>query len=236
MGTVFPEGSYLLVLGMHDAVPVVLEELERAGDAVVLIAEVEPSALPAHVHFIKGDPTSEDVVARGRPSGAVHILIAGEDDGDVLMTAVLVRQDAPQVPVSVLVGSRRFIPVLQDLGVKQVLSPDDLVGHTVAKGLEAPHAGELLLHLVRGEEHRLVEVRVGADEGSRPLSAVRMARRELILGVVRGTSVSLGVGNDPEVLPGDLLLVVEPSRRSRPGPGGGDQGPSLPAAAKARGS
>ncbi len=213
MGTRFPEGSYVLILGMHPAVPVVLEELGAAGEAVIVVADVDPSSVPHHVHLIRGDPTFEAVLARARPAGASRILISAEDDGDVLVTAVLVRQEAPGVPVTALVSSRRLIPALKDLGVLQVLSPDDLTGHTVAKGLEAPHAGELLMHLVRGEEHRLVERRVEADEPTRLLSALRGELHELVLGVVRGSFVSLGVADDPEVGPGDLLLVVEPNGR-----------------------
>jgi voltage-gated potassium channel len=226
MGEHFPEGAYVLVLGTHPAVSVVLQELEYAGDAAVLIADVDPSTVPRHVHFIRGDPTSEDVLARGRPERAARVLIASEDDGDVLLSAVLLHQEAPEVPATALVSSRRLIPALKDLGVLQVLSPDDLTGHAVAKGLEAPHAGELLMHLVRGEEHRLVEHRIEAAEPRRLLSSVRAERHELVLGVVQGSSVSLGVTDDPEVGPGDFLLLIEPNgnhghRRHGPHPGKG---------------
>jgi voltage-gated potassium channel len=213
MGVGFPaaEGSYVLVLGMHPAVRVVLEELGHASEAVVLVADVDPSAVPPHVHLVHADPTTEGGIQRGRPGGAVHILIAGTDDGDVLVSAVLARQEAPGVPVTALVGSRRLIPALKDLGVLQVLSPDDLTGHAVAKSLEAPHAGDLLMHLLRSEEHKLVEHRIDDGATVRPLSDVRSERRGLVLGVVRGSSVSMGVSDDPEVRPGDLLLVVEPN-------------------------
>ncbi len=207
----FPEGSYLLVLGMTAAVSVVLQELEHAGDTAVLIADVEPSAVPRHVHFIRGDPTSEDTLALGRPRDAAKVLIAAENDGDVLLSAVLVHQEAPDIPITALVSSSRLIPALKDLGVAQVLSPDDLAGHAVAKGLEAPHAGELLMRLVSGEEYRLVEHRVEAGEPPRPLSSVRAQREELILGLVQDSSVSLGVTDDPEVRPGDFLLLIEPN-------------------------
>jgi voltage-gated potassium channel len=207
----FPEGSYRLVLGMHPAIPVVLEELEHAGDAVVLVADVDTSVVPGHVHHVRGDPTTEDAIRAGRPEDAVHILVAGEDDGDVMVSAVLAHQEAPDVPITALVSSRRLVNPLRDIGVAQVLSPDDLVGHTVAKGLEAPHAGELLTYLVRGEDHRLVEHVVANGAGPQRLSEIRQARPELILGVVRRGSVSLGVGDDPQIEPGDVLLVVEPN-------------------------
>ncbi|MDA8309461.1 MAG: ion channel [Actinomycetota bacterium] len=229
----FPDGSYILVLGMHPAIPVVLEELESADNAIVLVADVDPASVPHHVHLIKGDPSDEHVLARGRPRGASRILIAADDDGDVLVIAVLVRQEAPDVPVTALVSSHRLIPALKDLGVLQVLSPDDLTGHTVAKGLEAPHASDLLMHLVRGEGHRLVEHVVGAEEPTRSLSAIRGERRELVLGVVRGSYMSLGVADDPEVQPGDLLLLVEPNgvRRHEHRAGGSPRHPQSAIAA-----
>jgi len=217
MSVRFPEGSYRLVLGMHPAIPVVLEELAFAGDQVVLVADVEPASVPAHVHFHRGDPTTEDAIRAGRPEGAAHVLIAGEDDGDVLITAVLVHQEAPEVPVTALVGSRRLQDALRDIGVSHVLSPVDLTGHTVAKGLEAPHAGALLTHLVRGEDHRLAEYVIEPDAPPRALSELRSTQRGLVLGVVRGGSVSLGVGEDPEVGPGDVVLVVEPNGHRHPG-------------------
>jgi voltage-gated potassium channel len=209
------------VLGMHPSVPVVIEELELAGDPVVVIADVEPSTVPDHAHFIRGNPTDDSVLRRGRPEEAAHIPIAADDDGDVLITAVLVRQEAPHVPVTALVGSQRLIPVLRDLGIVQVLSPDDLTGHTIAKGLEAPHAGELLMHLVRGEEYRLVEHVVPPDAAVRPLNALRREQAGVVFGMVREAGVSLGVSEDPDVGPGDLLFVVEPNgthrRHTKPG-------------------
>lgn len=217
MGARFPEDTYVLVLGLHPSVHVALEELERAKRSVVLIADVEPSQVPSHVHFIRGDPTQAHVLSRGRPAGAERVLVAIDDDGDTLVASVLVHQEAPSVPMTALVGTPRLAPALRDLGVDQVLSPDDLVGHTLAKGMEAPHSGELLMHLVRGEGHRLFEEQVGPDAPVRPLSSVRTERGELVLGMVRGNLVSLGVSSDPDVRPGDFLLLVEPDGSRRDG-------------------
>lgn len=214
MGARFPDGSYVLVVGLHPAVHVVLDELDRAGEAVVLIGDADPATVPERVHFVRGDPTSPAVLVRGRPPGARRILIATEDDGDTLVVAVLLHQEAPAVPVTALVSASRLTPALADLGVDQVLSPDNLAGHVIAKGLEAPHAGDLLMHLVSGEQHRMVEQQVQPGEPVRPLSAVRAARDELVLGVLHGGSVSLGVSADPDVHPGDVLLVVVPDVRA----------------------
>jgi voltage-gated potassium channel len=39
----FPTGDYRLVVGSHQTVPAIIEELVRAGDAVVLVADVDPA-------------------------------------------------------------------------------------------------------------------------------------------------------------------------------------------------
>jgi voltage-gated potassium channel len=217
MASAFPEGSYRLILGMQPSVPTVLQELELAGTPVVLVADVDPDTVPGHVHLIRGDPTVEATLRKGRPAGATHILVACETDGDVLMASVLLQEEAPGVPITALVSSRRLLGPLRDLGVGQILSPAELTGHTLAKALEAPHAGDLLVHLILGEHHQLVEHVVDKSAAPRRLSDIRKSRSELILGVVHAGVVSLGIGaDDPEITTGDVLLMVEPNGSQDP--------------------
>lgn len=212
MAVSFPSGPFRLVLGMQPAVAVALDELGDARASVVLVADVEPETVPHHVFLVRGDPTAEATLRTAKPADAVHVLVACPDDGDAMLAAALVHNEAPDVPLTVLVGSPRLKPALHDLGVEQVLSPDDLAGHALAKALEAPRAGDLLVHLIRGEHHRITEQVVDDAAGSRRLSEIRASCRQLVLGVVQGGAVSLGIGDDdPDVRPGDVLLLVEPN-------------------------
>ena len=71
----FPAGTYRIVIGMHPAVPAILEELVRAGDAVVLVADVDPDTVPDRVHLIRRDPTQPGALrgpARRRAARARH--------------------------------------------------------------------------------------------------------------------------------------------------------------------
>ena len=136
------------------------------------------------------------------------MLITGPPDGDVLVSAVLLRKEAPDVPVSALVRSRSVGEALRDLGIHQAVSADELVAHTLAKSLEAPHAGDLILQLVDSEQHSLREI--GADPAivGRPLSSVRSERSGLVLGLVHEGRVIMGIGEDPVIADGDHLLVA----------------------------
>lgn len=216
MRSSFPRGSYRLVVGSHPTVPAIVDELAEAGDAVVLVADVDPDGVREDVHVVKGDPTAEAVLRRARPEGADHALVAAESDSDVLVAVVLLREMAPRLRVSALTGSPSVGEALRAVGVDQAFSVHELAAHTLAKSLETPHAGDLLLGLVASERHRLVEVDAGSSAG-RPLSAVRDDSGALVLAVVHGGVVDLGIGSDPVVSAGDSLLVAEPAETGRSG-------------------
>jgi len=206
----FPAGTYRIVIGMHPAVPAILDELVRAGDAVVLVADVDPDTVPDKVHLIRRDPTQPGALRPARPAGAQHALITGPTDGDVLVTAVLLRKEAPGVPVSALVRSASVGEALRDLGIHQAVSADELVAHTLAKSLEAPHAGDLILQLVDSEQHSLREISADPAIVGRALSSVRSERSGLVLGLAHQGRVIMGIGEDPVIAAGDHLLVAEP--------------------------
>jgi voltage-gated potassium channel len=204
----FPEGRYRLVIGLNDAVPAILAELTAAGIPVVLVADTDPAGVPPEVHLVRGDATDETVLKSARPQGAEQALITGQSDGDVLVSAVLLRKLAPGLETAALVSSPSVREALTDLGVHQVISAHALIASTLAKSLEAPHAGDMLAQLVGSDHHRLSELEAGADAVGRSLSAVRDQRDDLVLGLVHDGKFMLGVGDDPVVQAGDRLLVA----------------------------
>jgi voltage-gated potassium channel len=214
MGTRFPEGVFRLVIGMDPTVPAILDELVRAGDPVVLVADVDPASVRPEVHVVRGDPTQPNTMRKARPQDAQQVLITGTSDGDVLVSAVLLRKLAPDLPAAALVRSASVREALRDLGVEQTISAEGLVAHALAKSLEAPHAGEMLTQLVESDKHSLTELEAGADAVGKPLSAIRDERAGLlVLGLVHDGRFVLGIGEDPVVASGDHLLIAEPARK-----------------------
>jgi voltage-gated potassium channel len=210
MATDFPSGSYRLVVGWHPTVPAILDELVKADAAVVLVADVDPGTVRDEVHVVRGDPTTPGALRKARPAGAQHALVTGGNDGDVLVSSVLLHEQAPQLAMSALVHSPTVSEALSELGVAETMSADVLVAHTLAKSLETPHAGRFLLELVGSEEHKLVEVDAAENEVGQVLSQIRDDHKGLVLGLVRGSTVSLGIGDDPTIASGDKLLVAQP--------------------------
>lgn len=211
MHTTFPAGTYRLIVGLTAATPAVLDELATAGVPVVLVADVDPETVRPGVHVVRGNPTDEAAIARARPAGAEQALIIGASDGDVLVSAVLLRKQAPSLTITALVESASVREALRDLGVQQSVSTSQLVARTLAASLETPHAGEMISQLV-GNRDALAEVEAGAAAVGKPLSAVRSERLGLVLGLVRNGEFTLGLGDDPVIAAGDRLLVAEASR------------------------
>jgi voltage-gated potassium channel len=213
MRTQFPEGTYRLVIGMNPTVPAILDELASAGISTVLAADVDPSTVREGVHVVRGDPTDEATIKRARPEGAEQALITGGSDGDVLVSSVLLRKQAPSLPVTALVSSPSVREALRDLGVQQTVSGSELLARTLAVSLETPHAGEMIAQLT-GKRDLLAEVEPGPAAIGKTLSAIRDERAALVLGLVRDGAFTLGISEDPVVTAGDLLLIAQsPGRR-----------------------
>src|ERR1700683_2140529 len=149
------------VFGPHDIIPRVLEELARSGDPVVLVAATKPAGLSDDVHFLAGDPTDEALILKCELHRANRVLIACDQEADTLVIAGAIPNIAPQLEVFALTQSQGGARALRELGVPLTLSTTELVGHTIAKSLETPSAGSLLVQLVNNASFRLAEVPVG---------------------------------------------------------------------------
>ncbi|HEY1619305.1 MAG TPA: ion channel [Streptosporangiaceae bacterium] len=215
-----PDGVFRLVVGTNPVVPAIIDELVAAGIPVVLAADVDPASLEHRVHVVRGDPTHAATIAAARPQDAEQALVTGQSDGDVLVSTVLLRKAAPDLPITALVSSPGVREALADLGVSQTVSGHELVARTLAKSLEAPHAGDMMAHLVESNEHRLTEIEAASETVGRALSAIRADRDGLVLGLVHDGKFTLGVGDDPVIAAGDRILIAESAPRQRRAPAG----------------
>jgi Trk K+ transport system NAD-binding subunit len=202
-------GKEVVVIGGHPAIPPAVAELVTAGRDVVVVTTSDRSAFPDRVRVVAADPTSEEAVRRARPERASQVLVGGADDAAVLVSAVLVHQIAPRTPVIAIASSPNVCRALRDIGVEAV-SGEELLAHTVAKSMEAPHAGELLLRILGSEGYQLREVDVGEEGVGHSLSEARERVRGVVLGAVHAGKVVVGVVEDPTLERGDRLLVLEP--------------------------
>ena len=206
-----PASDEVMVLGWHPSVPRLAAEITAAHQrSVVVVTTADTSGLPPSVRVVRADPTDEQALRRAAPQRAAQLLIAATSDAETLVTAVLIRQAAPKTPAVAIAHSPQIATALSDLGVAVTVSADELLAHTLAKSLEAPHAGELLLRLVDSDGYQLQELPVDDSTVGQTLSHVRQSHPHLVLGAVHDCGVTLGVAQDPTLSAGDRLLVLRP--------------------------
>lgn len=97
---------------------------------------------------------------------------------------MILRKQAPDLPITALVTSASVREALHDLGVQHAVSADELVARTLATTLETPHAGEMVAQLVESGRDILAEIDAGPASIGKALSAVRDERAGLVLGMV----------------------------------------------------
>jgi voltage-gated potassium channel len=203
-----PSTAYTVVYGSHPVVTQVISELASIDRPVVLVASARPAGLREGVHFVLGDPTDEEVLHSSQPERADRALIACTDDADTLIIAVTLRTCAPDLEIYAMSESARVAMALRDLGIPHTLSTTRLVSHTVAKALESPAAGEVVLELVDSPDYVMRERAVDPALAGRVLSEIRSANGGLVLAMRHDTTVDLGVTTDPVVAAGDYLIEL----------------------------
>lgn len=205
-----PRDEHILVLGNADETLTVIHSLKEVGHIVLIAQDIDSSAVPRGVSFIKGDPRDPNVIARARPKAAQHAIITGVRDGDILETAIALKEVAPDIPITVSTRSALASRALQALGIQRTLVWQELLGHTLAKSLQAPHAGGLLMQMVNSDEFVIEEVPVSKEMIGKRFGSVRNTHAEYILGIAQGDDVMLGVRRDPIVEKEATLLVLRP--------------------------
>jgi voltage-gated potassium channel len=209
MESQFPEGTYRLVVGMNPTVPAILEELEAAGIPVVLAADVDPGRVRHGVHVVRGDPTEPATISKAKPGGAQQALLTGSTDGDVLVSAVILRKQAPDLPITALVTSAAVREALSELGVQHAVSSEEMVARMLATSLETPHASDMIGQLIESGGDILAEIDADPAAVGKALSTIRDERAGLVLGLVHDGRFTLGITEDPVVAAGDRLLIAE---------------------------
>ena len=214
MDTPLPQTGHTVILGFRAETKVVLNELRLAQEPIVIVANLEDGLLPSEVPVIKGDPAEEALLERARITHAKQALITAPTDGEVLEIAIAVRHLAPHLPLIVSTRSEKVSRALHDLGIPLTVSTDDLLGHTLAKSMEAPHAAQLLLRIVNSDAYHIQELPINSEWIGLSLSEVRSRHGGFILGVAQQNDVILGVERDPVMAADSCILVLAPRAKN----------------------
>lgn len=204
-----PLKNHIIILGDSDERVTVINSLRSAGHVVIVSEDIDPSSLPSGVSCIKGDPRDLAVLSKIKPTHARHALIIGSRDGDILETAIALRELAPKLSVTVSTRSILASRALKAIGINNTLVWQELLGHTLAKSLQAPHAADLLMQMVNSEEFVIQEIPVHNEFVGKSLSELKSLFSGYVLGLVQDNDVILGVRRNPTIKHDANILILK---------------------------
>jgi voltage-gated potassium channel len=202
----FELSGHHIICGWNDKVPRLLAGMQSASDAKSLdvvcihegseekVAGVQSSFTKLRLHFVRGDMTSEPVLKRARveKAGSITFLVdehhPGTADERTVIGATLAIDLNPGIHVCAELSTPRNRPLLERLGVHNVLVGGAMDGHLLATAVVSPGVQGAIEEIFGVERSRIHEVEV--PQGFRNLPFAELAGHfarngEILLGLAR---------------------------------------------------
>ena len=201
--------NHLVILGYNSLLIHILPDLLAEHPQAVMVSPLSSAELPDNLPCITGDPTHPHILAKASLPLAQQIVVVGDSDGAVLMTAIEAHRLAPQTPIFAITQSRRAAQTLKDLGMTHSVASQDLLGHTLAKSLATPHAADFFVALLTSPDLGLEEIPVQPDWIGHNLDELDLAFSSTVLAVIRQQQIILPLRH-PVVETDDTILLLRP--------------------------
>jgi Trk K+ transport system NAD-binding subunit len=204
-----------ILCGWNPISEAALSELQGTGSEIVIIdKENRPELAKAKdVHFIAGDPTNPDILKRSNITNAKNIVLAMDDDSEVLLAIHVIRDLNPWINIVAKINHHEHIKIAESAGADQVVSPSSIGGRLLSMVTEEPAAVEWLLRATAGERGmELKEYTVSKDSvfANRKIGQIRTELRDKakIIGVDTVKGLEKVPSDDLVVEPGNKLLML----------------------------
>ena len=208
-----------VVIGLGIFGRTVAVNLARSGHSVLAVdldqREVDRVA-PELDSVVRADATDEQALRElrlERMSCAVVAIGAQSMEASILTTALLRQMGVPRIVARSL--SELHARVLRAVGAHEVVSPEEEMGHRLARRLAEPN---VLERLELGEDAELIELGVPESFIGKTLVDlnVRQQFNVTVVAVRRAGSVRASLGAGDRLEPGDVLVVIgDPEGASR---------------------
>jgi len=208
-----------VVIGLGIFGRTVAVNLARSGHSVLAVdldqREVDRVA-PELDSVVRADATDEQALRElrlERVSCAVVAIGAQAMEASILTTALLRQMGVPRIVARSL--SELHARVLRAVGAHEVVSPEEEMGHRLARRLAEPN---VLERLELGEDAEIVELGVPESFIGRTLVDLKVRQQfgVTVVAVRRAGSVRASLGASDRLEPGDVLVVIgDPEGASR---------------------
>ncbi|MBN1544775.1 potassium channel protein [Candidatus Woesearchaeota archaeon] len=197
-----------ILCGWNPTSEAALDEINAPGVEVVIIDKLNRPDLAKSkdVHFMVGNPTSPDVLKRANVTNAKNIVLAMDEDSDVLLAIHVIRELNPWINIVAKINNHEHIKIAESAGADQVVSPPSIGGRLLSMVADEPSAVEWLTRATsKAMGVRLMEYDVTEES---PFVNKTLAE---IRSMVKDTAKIIGVDTPEglEKIPGDDLKIEQ---------------------------
>jgi len=204
-----------ILCGWNPITESALEELQGTSSEIVVIdKENRPELAKAKsIYFIAGDPTNPDILRRSNVVGAKNIVLAMEEDSDVLLAIHVIRDLNPWINIVAKINHHEHIKIAESAGADQVVSPSSIGGRLLSMVTEEPAAVEWLIRATSGEKGmQLTEYHVTKDSvfANKSVGHIRKELKDKakIIGIDTAKGLEKVPSDDMMIEPGNKLLML----------------------------
>ncbi|MBU2560761.1 MAG: potassium channel family protein [Nanoarchaeota archaeon] len=197
-----------ILCGWNPTSEAALEEIKAPGVEVVIIDKQNRPDLAKSkdVHFMVGSPTSPDVLKRANVTNAKNIVLAMDDDSEVLLAIHVIRELNPWINIVAKINNHEHIKIAESAGADQVVSPSSIGGRLISMVADEPSAVEWLTRATsKARGVQLIEYDI-TEESPLANKTIAQIREQL-----KDTAKIIGVDTAEgfEKIPGDELKVEQ---------------------------
>ncbi len=144
--------KHFILLGYGDVGRSIVEVLEKANVSFVVIDKKEVKLKDRGFEYITGDATDEEVLSRGGLKNASTVIIALNNDDDIIFTTLIVRNINPGCIIIARANATRTIDKIYRAGADYVASLSIV-------------AGQMLAHIAIGHKEETLTTLEGLEIG-----------------------------------------------------------------------
>ncbi len=205
----------LIICGWNPTAEATLNELKGGNMEIVLIDKenINEIAKANNALFLMGDPTKPEVLEKANVKHAKNLVLALDEDSDVLLATHVIRELNPYINLIVKINNHEHVELAKRAGADHVVSPSSIGGRLLSIVADEPHVVEWVTDATTSKRGiSLVEYDVNPDSpyAGKTIGQIRkeMAGKAKILGVETATGFERIPSDDIRVEAGAKIIAI----------------------------
>ncbi len=213
--------KHVIVCGWNKVSETAVRQLSEEHENIIVIdSELHPELkqIPG-VHFIVGDPKSPETLTKANLDETKFVIVAMEDDSDVLLSTHIIRELNPTVEIVARIDQHRHVKIAQKAGATHIVSPASIGGNLLVEAATNPSVVKWVMEATAYEQEgiELMEYDVTASSWSNGKTVGKLRDKLGHKAILLSVNSDKGHDTLPEdgykIKTGDsLILVINPAK------------------------